>query len=61
MSPKRSAVEVLGVLVERIRRIERDAGEIADILDRMIELQPRREPEPGQDKGPAESAAPGAS
>jgi len=59
MPEKKSAVEVLRVLVERVRRIERDAGEVAAVLDRMIELQPRRQVEPGQDKGAPPVAAPG--
>jgi len=57
MPEKKSAVEVLRVLVERVRRIERDAGEVAAVLDRMIELQPRRqgsapEPEPPEGSKP---------
>jgi len=55
---KRSAVEVLRVLVERVRRIERDAGEVAAVLSKMVELQERRQVEPGQDKGAVEIAAP---
>ena len=58
MPEKKSAVEVLRSLVEVVRRIERDAADIASraggvaaVMDRMIELQPRRqgaapEPEP---------------
>ena len=59
--PKRSAVEVLSVLVERVRRIERDAGEVAAVLGRMIELQERRQVEPVSGKGSPPIAAPGPS
>jgi hypothetical protein len=58
--PKTSAVEVLRVLSERIRIIERDAGKIAAVLDRMIE-QSRRQGEPVSGKGSEPVAAPGAS
>jgi hypothetical protein len=37
VSEKKSLVEVLGVLVERVRIIERDAGKVAAVLDHMIE------------------------
>lgn len=56
----KSAVEVLSVLVERVRRIERDAGEVAAILERIIALQ-SRQVGPGQAKGPSDIAAPGPS
>ena len=58
---KLSAVDVLGTLVERVRRIERDAGEVAAVLVRMIELQKRGQGEPVSGKGPSPVAAPGAS
>ena len=61
MSEKKSAGEVLSILVERVRRIERDAGAIAAVLDRMIKLQPRRQGEPVSGKGSRPIAAPGAS
>jgi hypothetical protein len=61
MPEKKSAVEVLRVLVERVRRIERDAGQIAAVLDRMIELQPRRQGEPVSGEGSEPVAAPVAS
>jgi hypothetical protein len=56
----RSAVEILSELVRVVRRIEREsadtakrAGMVAAVLERMSK--------PGQDKGPAPIAAPGAS
>jgi len=58
---KLSAVEVLSTLVRRVERIERDAGEIAAVLVRMIELQSRRQGEPGSGMGPEPVAAPGPS
>jgi hypothetical protein len=61
MPEKKSAVEVLSILVERVRRIERDAGGVAAVLDKMIELQPRRQGEPVSGKGPEPVAAPVAS
>ena len=64
----KSAADILRELSGVVRRIERDAADIASraggvaaVLDRMIEPRPRREPEPGQDKGPVEIAAPGPS
>jgi len=37
MSKKLSATEVLTRLVERVRRIENDAGQVAGVMDKMIE------------------------
>jgi hypothetical protein len=37
MSEKRSAVEVLRVLVERVRLIEKEAAKVAAVMERMIE------------------------
>ena len=37
MSDKLSTAEVLTRLVERVRRIENDAGQVAGVLDKMIE------------------------
>jgi len=37
-----SAVEVLSRLVERVRRIESQAGEVAAVMDRMIESLQRQ-------------------
>ena len=37
MKKKLSMSEVLSRLVERVRRIESDAGQVAAVLDKMIE------------------------
>lgn len=57
---KLSGVEVLSILVERVRRIESDAKAVAAVLVKMIEKQ-SRQVEPGQAEGPSDIAAPGAS
>jgi hypothetical protein len=51
MSDKKlSTSEVLSRLVERVRRIENDAGQVASVLDKMIEKIAAKNaaPEPGQ-------------
>ena len=57
---KLSAVEVLSILVERVRRIESDAAAVAAVLVKMIEKQ-RRQGEPVSGKGSEPIATPGAS
>ena len=54
----RNATDILRELRGIVKRIERDAAGVASVLGRMIELQERRQVEPGQDKGAVESAAP---
>jgi hypothetical protein len=53
MPEKKSAVEVLRVLVERVRRIEADARFTVAILEKLREGQSRRQGEPGAGKGGA--------
>lgn len=36
MPEKKSAVDVLSILVERVRRIERESGQVAAVIDSMI-------------------------
>jgi len=57
----RSAAEVLSELVRIVKRIERDAAGVASVLSKMVELQERRQGEPGQGKGAPPVAAPGPS
>lgn len=64
----KSAADILRELVGVVRRVERDAADIASraggvaaVLERMSQLQPRREPGPGQAKGSPPVAAPGPS
>ncbi len=52
-----SAVEVLSILVERVRRIESEAAAVRAILSKMIERQGRKV-EPGQAMGPEPVATP---
>jgi hypothetical protein len=45
---KLSSVEVLSLLVERVRRIESDAKTVCNVLERMIQKQEsRRQQESG--------------
>ena len=55
----RNATDILRELRGIVKRIERDAAGVASVLGRMIELQERRQVEPGQDKGAPPVAAPG--
>jgi len=50
MSDKLSTAEVLTRLVERVRRIENDAGQVAGVLDKMIEKIETRAAAPGKSK-----------
>ncbi|MBM4078593.1 MAG: hypothetical protein FJ278_02770 [Planctomycetes bacterium] len=54
----RNAADILRELRGIVKRIERDAAGVASVLGRMIELQERRQVQPGQDKGAVEIAAP---
>ena len=52
MSEKKSAAEILSVLRDRVARIERDAGEVASVLGRMVErLESQRAAALGTDPG----------
>ena len=57
---KLSAVEVLGLVLKRVERIESDAQTVKNAISLMIEKQ-RRQGEPVSGKGPSPVAAPGAS
>jgi hypothetical protein len=66
MPEPRSAVEVLShvlsILSERVRRLEREAGEIAASLEQVREkVARRRQGEPVSGEGPEPVAAPGPS
>jgi hypothetical protein len=50
MSEKLSTSEVLTRLVERVRRIENDAGQVAGVLDKIIEKIEARAAAPDESK-----------
>jgi hypothetical protein len=68
MPEKKSAAEILRDLSGVVRRIESDAAALASraagvaaVLEKLVDVQSRRQGEPGSGKGPSPVAAPGAS